>query len=126
MNINNEDKELVRLALELIKKRKGEFTFVGCALKTTNGKIYTGVSIEQKHSSPCGMCAEFTTIGKMHSDNDQEIESIVAITFDEKILPPCGQCRELIRQFGNPYVMLKKNNEFFKIKLDELIPYWEM
>ncbi len=126
MEINDQDKELMSIAEKLIKKRKSDLSTVGSALMTTNGEIYTGVNIEQIHSSPCSMCAEYAAIGKMHSKADQEIETIVAVTSEGQILPPCGKCREMIRQFGNPYVILKKENGPFKVRLNDLIPYWEM
>lgn len=126
MTINDKDQELIRLAFELIKKRRGEFSTVGSAIKTTVGKIYTGVNVEQIHSSPCSMCAEYSAIAQMQTEADQEIETVVAITAEEVILPPCGKCREMMRQFGNPDVILKKGDEFFKMKLDELIPFWEL
>jgi cytidine deaminase len=126
MKINDQDKELIDIAQKIIQKRKSELSSVGTALITTNGKVYTGVNIEQVHSSPCSICAEYAAIGTMHSEAEQEIEKVVAITSEGQILPPCGQCREMIRQFGNPYVILKKEDNLFKVKLEELIPYWEM
>ncbi len=126
MEINKQDHELVRLALDLIKKRQGEYSTVGVALKTTVGKIFTGVNVEQVHASPCSMCAEYSAIGQMQTESDYKIETVIAITAEEKVLPPCGKCREMMRQFGNPYVILKKENKFFKVRLDELIPHWEL
>jgi len=126
MKLNKQDHELVRLAQDLINKRHGKYSTVGVALKTTVGKIFSGVNVEQIHASPCSMCAEYSAIGQMQSDGDHTIETVIAINSDDKVLPPCGKCREMMRQFGNPYVILNKDHKYFKLRLEELIPHWEL
>jgi cytidine deaminase len=125
MDLNTGDLELVHLALELIQKREGEYSTVGAAIKTVSGKIFTGVNVEQVHASPCSMCAEYSAIGQMQTDGNHTIETVIAIKADETILPPCGKCREMLRQFGNPNVILSKNENGNKVQLNELIPHWE-
>jgi len=65
----------------------------------------------------------------MVTNGEKKIATIVAVTVGSEpkfhVLPPCGKCRELIRAFGNPYVIIqtgKENNDLGKIKLGELIP----
>ncbi len=125
IEINKKDEELIHLAHKLIKKRQSKFCGVACVLKTKNKKIYTGVNIESLNSGPCSMCAEYPAIGQMYKEGEKDIDTIVAVTVDGKIIPPCGRCREIMRQFGNPYVILQKDGKPFKIKLSELIPFWE-
>ena len=125
MKLTKNDQELIHLALQAAKKRFGDFSTVGAALRTKKGKIYTGVNIEQIHSSACSMCAEYSAIAPMQTEADQLIETIVAIDFNGRVLPPCGRCRELLRQFGNPYVILQIKGKTVKKPLDELIPFWE-
>ena len=124
-SITNDDRALISSANNLIQKRKGLFSTVACALRTTDGKVFTGVNIEAMHSSPCSMCAEYPAIGAMYADAGAAIETIVAVDDEGKILPPCGRCREMIRQFGNPYVLLQQGKEILKTPLSELIPFWE-
>jgi len=81
--------------------------------------------VEALHSSPCSMCAEYSAIGTMHSKGDASIATTVAIDDEGIVLPPCGRCREMIRQFGNPFVILQKKGKIFKMRLDDLIPMWE-
>lgn len=126
MELNKKDQSLVRLALDLIKKRNGPYSTVGAALETASGKTFSGINVEQIHASPCSMCAEYAAIGSMQSDDDHSLETVVAITADEKVLPPCGKCREMLRQFGNPFIILKKGSELFKVRLEKLIPHWEL
>ncbi len=126
MTIDNRDKKLIDLALTKIRKRGGPYSTVASAMRTKSGKIFVGVNVEQVHSSPCSICAEYTIVSQMQSDDDHQIESIVALRADGTILPPCGKCRELLRQFGNPCVILKRGEDFIKIRLAELIPFWEL
>lgn len=123
--LTKHDEELMKVAARLIRKRVSPLSTVGCALRTMNGKVFTGVNVESLHSSPCSMCAEYSAVGSMHTDSDAEIETIVAIGDEGTILPPCGRCREMIRQFGNPFVILQEKGKPMKVRLDDLIPLWE-
>lgn len=120
---------------ELIVKAKevqGEMTLpnglvsgvVGVALVTKDGSIYTGINIEFYCS--LGHCAECSAISDMLKDKKTEIEMIVAVDM-EKVLPPCGRCRELMMQVckdgKNIKVILDEEGNFKK--LGELLPeYW--
>lgn len=126
MKINKHDEKVIDLASKKIAMRKGPYSTVAAALKTKSGKYFVGVNIEQIHSSPCSMCAEYSAIGQMQSDDDHEIEVLVALRADGTVLPPCGKCREMLKQFGNPYVILMKGDEIIKVRLEELIPFWEL
>jgi len=92
--------ELIRAA----KAVQGEFVlsepsfvvgFVGAALRTATGAVYTGVSIDL--ACGIGVCAEHAAIAEMLKHREVEIAAIVAVSGTE-ILPPCGRCRELMLQ----------------------------
>jgi cytidine deaminase len=125
LGLTNSDKWLVKIAKDLINNRKSRLSTVGCALRTKDGKIFKGVSIEPRHSGPCHSCAEYSAIGTMLTESDYQIETIVAVGEEGTILPPCGRCREMLKEFRNPYVIMQKDSKLFKVKLDEIIPYWE-
>lgn len=119
---------------ELIKRAKevqGEFVtpngltsgIVGAALQTKDGSIYTGINLEFYCS--LGFCAEHSAISAMLKDHKTEIDTIVAVDM-EKILPPCGRCRELMMQVcedgKNIKVVLGEEKV---VRLGELLPhYW--
>jgi cytidine deaminase len=124
--LTKQDKELMKIGTDLIRKRMSIMSTVACGLRTTSGNVYTGVNIEQIHSSPCSMCAEYAAIGSMHAEDDAEIETIVAIDTEGIVLPPCGKCREMIRQFGDPFVILQeKKGDRYKVRLSTLLPFWD-
>ncbi len=119
---------------QLIKKAKqvqGEFLLpndlvsgaVGAALAAKDGSIYTGINVEFYCS--IGHCAENSAISEMLKDHKTEIEMIVALDM-EKILPPCGRCRELMMQVcqdgKNIKVVMAEDNI---VNLGDLLPnYW--
>jgi len=131
MKLTKKDKELIEKAFETIKKAKllkkknsGE---VASTLITSKGNIYTGISI----GFDCGIgsCGEYQAMGAMLSNGEKEIDTIVAVERDDKIvLPPCGKCREMIYQCDekknlNTWVIISKSK---KVKLKELLPHrWQ-
>jgi cytidine deaminase len=69
---------------------------VAAALITEAGHVFTGICIDT--SSSLGFCAEHAAIAEMLKARETRIKAIVAVYEDGTVLPPCGRCRELIRQ----------------------------
>jgi len=76
------------------------FGDVGSTLATTAGHRYSGVCIDT--GSGTGFCAEHAAIAAMVTAGEYQIAKIVAVWRDADgalfVLPPCGRCREFIRQ----------------------------
>src|SRR5215217_3576162 len=105
------------------------FGDVGSTLVTDAGNRYSGVCIDT--GSGTGFCAEHSAIAAMVTAGEFRIAKIVAVWRNERngnlyVLPPCGRCREFIRQIdeGNleTNVVLGKDKI---LKLRELLPYHE-
>src|SRR3989338_9207589 len=92
------NEQLIQKAKSVVKSRKIKHGFtvgnVGCALITDKNKVYLGVCIDT--SSGMGFCAEHSAIAAMITHGKHKIKKIVAVSEDEKILPPCGRCREFM------------------------------
>ena len=73
---------------------------VGCVMVTTQGDRFSGVCIDT--GSGTGFCAEASAIAAMVTAGQYEIAKIVAVWRSDGgqiyVLPPCGRCREFIRQ----------------------------
>lgn len=73
---------------------------VGAALETPDGARYTGVCLDLP--SGLGACAEYAAVAAMVADRHHRVTRIVAVRADAdgalRVLPPCGRCRELLRQ----------------------------
>jgi cytidine deaminase len=121
--ISAEDQLLINQALELAKKRRSERTSVAAVLKTKDKRVFQGVNIEVSGSAPSSFCAEYAAIGAMVTEGASEILTIVAVNGKKNlVLPPCGNCRQLLREFGNPYVILTIRSRHAKVRLAELYP----
>lgn len=100
------NQELITKAGTLINPKKVDdrlFADVGAALVSSKGNVYVGVCLDPS----CGvtLCAEQSAIASMITAGEYKIKKIVAVWRDEqgsaKVLPPCGCCRELMRQINN-------------------------
>jgi cytidine deaminase len=69
---------------------------VGAAVLSETGELFTGICIDARCGLGC--CAEYAAIAEMLKRRLTRIVAIVAVTSNGEIIPPCGRCRELIRQ----------------------------
>lgn len=99
--MSNED--LIRSAASVLNPiRVGDRLFgdVAATLVTDRGNQYSGVCIDT--GSGTGFCAEHSAIAAMVTAREYKIKRIVAVWKDESgtlyVVPPCGRCREFIRQ----------------------------
>ena len=104
------------------------FGDVAAMLLTDQGNAYAGVCIDT--GSGTGFCAEHSAIAAMVTAGEYRIAKIVAVWRDERdgklhVLPPCGRCRQFIRQIDEANletdVVLGKDKV---LKLKELLPYY--
>ena len=95
--------DLINLAASKLKPHKDEdgrvHGDVAAAVLSKNGKVYTGVCVD---TPSWGLCAERSAIAPMITDGSHQIDKVVAVWRDpitEKlhVLPPCGTCRDFIR-----------------------------
>ncbi len=71
---------------------------VGSAILDENGNIHIGCNVENA-AYPSGSCAEEQAIGNMVVNGGRKIKQIVVIGLSDKLLTPCGACRQRIREF---------------------------
>ena len=91
--------EACRLQGEKRLSRYMKVGSVAAALMTTNGTIYSGLSLA--NSCAVGMCAERNAIGTMLTNGEYQISKIIAVKDDGRIISPCGVCQECMRQLGD-------------------------
>jgi cytidine deaminase len=98
------DRDLIGHAAAVLKPYQSAggrlFGDVAAALVSAAGNLYRGVCIDT--SSGTGFCAEHAAIAAMITAGQYQIARIVAVWRDDDdrlyVLPPCGRCREFIRQ----------------------------
>ncbi len=97
---------------------------VGAALLCANGKIFTGVNIENA-SFPAGICAERSAFSAAISAGEREF-SALAISGSSAECFPCGICRQVISEFcapDFPIILEKADGKLAIFTLSELLPY---
>ncbi len=125
------NQELINKATTVLSRHlSGDRLFgdVGSVLISEKGTAYTGVSLD---TASWGLCAERSAIAAMVTAGEYKIKTIVAIWRDERdsklyVLPPCGLCREFMRQVDEVNLETDVLLGIDKIvKLKELLPYNE-
>ena len=96
---------------------------VGAAVKTANGKVYTGCNIESA-SYGLTVCAERVAIWKALSEGERHFTELAVVADTESLTPPCGTCRQIIWEFAKSariiFANLKGESETLQIK--DLLP----
>ncbi len=72
---------------------------VGAALLDAEGRIFAGANIENA-SYPLGICAERTALQLWLAESGAAIEAVVVYSDTPAPTPPCGLCREALRQWA--------------------------
>ncbi|MFO7888005.1 MAG: cytidine deaminase [Eubacteriales bacterium] len=118
-------KEIIQKAIEAREKAYVPYSnfLVGAAVKTKEGKYFTGCNIESASFTPT-ICAERTALAKAVSEGYREFEAIAVVGSFEDYTYPCGVCRQFIVEFGkNIKIIVAKNSEEYKVyKISDLLP----
>jgi cytidine deaminase len=103
-------KFLIDLANEARRRAYAPYSnyHVGAALRTTSGRIFTGVNVENA-AYPTTMCAERVAIYKAISEGEREFEVIAVVTTNGG--SPCGGCRQVMAEFGLDTIVLIGNGD---------------
>ena len=118
-------RELYRQAVEMIPLAYAPFSKfkVGAALLGKDGKVYTGVNVE--NSSFGGtICAERTAFVKAISEGCMEFEAIAVVSSDGEAWP-CGICRQFMKEFCEDDFKIIKGNDEDSLRvytMEEILP----
>lgn len=92
--------------------------FVGCAVRTRDGRVFEGVNVENA-AYPLGVCAEKTALGAAATagvrPGDVEVLAVTA--------SPCGGCRQWFHEFRIERVVYRRAGEEVAVTTPaELLP----
>lgn len=93
-------KALLRAAMAARKFSYAPFShfYVGAALLSTDGRIFTGCNIENSAYSPT-LCAERCAVAKAVSEGVREFAAIAIVGPEDGETTPCGVCRQVLYEF---------------------------
>lgn len=124
-DLNDSDYALISLAQNTIQMNYDDENYnhtVGAAVRCKSGKIYVGVNVYSLH----GACAEQIAIGTAITNGERAFETIVAVRGKrgEEIIPPCGNCRQLLCDYAPMCeVIIVVNGKTKKVCAKELQPF---
>lgn len=107
-----ENKELYREAKTASDNAYAPFSkfYVGAALLTESGKVYTGVNVENS-SYGATICAERSAFVKAVTAGERSFTKI-AVATREGAAWPCGICRQFMWEFCNEdFLVITGENE---------------
>ncbi len=116
--------EAARKAMALCHAPYSKFP-VGAAIRAEDGKIYAGANIENL-AFPEGWCAETTAISHMVMGGAKQIVEIAVIAEKLALCPPCGGCRQRIKEFASVNTLIYLCDEAGVKKtmtMNELLPH---
>ena len=93
---------------------------VGAAL-LVEGKVSTGCNVENL-SFGLTMCAERVAVGAAVAAGLTKLEAVAVVADTGVPISPCGACRQVLAEFGDPLVCLANREERLVFRLSELLP----
>ena len=132
MNAESIDrKTLIRHALVQQKESYAPYSrfHVAAALLAGSGTIYTGVNVENAAFSAT-ICAERNAMAHAVACGEKRFTAIAIVGGlngqNTDYCPPCGVCRQVMREFSNPKEMLvilaRTEDDWKEFTLNELLP----
>ncbi len=123
---NKQHRELIEAA-----KKAREYAYtpysgfdVGAAIRTKDGKIYTGCNIENS-SFGATNCAERTALFKAISEGEKEFETIAVVSSANDVTYPCGICRQVMAEHMPDATIVYEDSEgrLVESSVKEVLPY---
>ncbi len=132
IEFDRDDYEIIQQATEIIKRHyRKHWHSVGCALRTSDGSIYTSFNIDATVGR-IAVCAEPIAIAQALKDGKNRFHTIVAVRHPDpekghdkyEIIPPCGMCREISTDYDMDIgVLIETEGKTRKMKMRDLLPY---
>ncbi|MGZ4198387.1 MAG: cytidine deaminase [Solirubrobacteraceae bacterium] len=99
---------------------------VGAAVRAPSGAIYAGANVENA-AYPQGQCAEASALGALVVAGETAITAVAVVSEKLEICPPCGGCRQRLKEFGEPstpvYLGRPDSGTPTTVTLAELLPW---
>jgi len=118
------DEELLSQAAEAAEGSYSPYSHfrVGAAIVTGDGTIVTGANVENA-AFGASICAEANAISSAIADGASEISTVAVVCLDGDLCTPCGNCRQIMREFGVEKVILRTaDGTAHPVTLESLLP----
>lgn len=123
--MSESESELINIAAAARLRSVAPFSkfMVGAALRTKEGKIFTGCNVESA-SYGLTVCGERVAIWKALSEGERDFTDLVIVADTETLTPPCGTCRQIIWEFAKhaKIVLANLRGQREEVDIRELLP----
>lgn len=103
----DDEKQVLKAALAVRERAYAPYSnfAIGAAILDEAGRIHWGCNVENA-AQPQGQCAEANAIGAMRAGGGLRMMMIAIAGPDGRPCPPCGGCRQRIREFAGPDTLI--------------------
>jgi len=82
---------------------------VGAVAVAEDGRVFHGANVENAAFSST-MCAEAVAVASAIGAGADSIETVAVVARDGRATPPCGNCRQIMSEFGVTRVVLESDD----------------
>ncbi|HHC08479.1 MAG TPA: cytidine deaminase [Actinobacteria bacterium] len=94
---------------------------VGALVVGGSGREYLGTNVENA-AFPASICAEANAISTAVAAGERRIEAVYVVCLRRRRCMPCGNCRQIMREFGVDRVVVEGPDGPETIPFAELLP----
>lgn len=94
---------------------------VGAVVVGAGGEVFDGCNVENLSYSLTN-CAERVALGSAVVAGVREIVAVVVVADTREPISPCGACRQVLAEFGDPELRLVGRADRLSFRLSELLP----
>ncbi|WTK90929.1 cytidine deaminase [Kribbella sp. NBC_01510] len=103
------DWELLRAtAVEVMRRAYAPYSgyAVGAAALVDDGRVVAGCNVENA-SYGLTLCAECGLVSELYRTGGGRLVAFTCVDHNEKLLTPCGRCRQLLHENGGPELLIE-------------------
>jgi len=94
---------------------------VGAVVVADDERSFVGCNVENLSYS-LTQCAERVALGAAVAAGVRKLVAVVVVADTREPISPCGACRQVLAEFGDPEVLLVGREGFERFRLGELLP----
>jgi cytidine deaminase len=117
------DQELIERAKAVREEAYAPYSGfrVGASLLSDDGKVYVGCNVESA-SFGASLCAERAALACAVADGSRKFVKLIIFVGSKKLVPPCGICRQVLREFSEDLEIILANTrgDIEKLKLRDI------
>jgi cytidine deaminase len=118
------DEELLEQAAEAAEGSYSPYSHfrVGAAIVAGDGTVVTGANVENA-AFGASICAEANAITSAIAGGATSVSTVAVVCLDGEPCTPCGNCRQIMREFGVERVILRTpDGSAHPVSLEDLLP----